>query len=394
MEEACSNPLFTRPRLGRLWKQSAAAGCGDCRPSKASAFRPRFQGEKGHGEFFPRTVRQAFSLVELLVVLAILGLLLGLLLPAVQSAREATRLVQCGSNLRQLGLAIHARHEARRLLPTSVASGNIGAFDMFDPRSGTSHSWIVQILPYLDEQPLFDRFDLRRDIFDAAVASPSGPQAERLPVLICPSDGAGGTGFSDPTLTKGAVCGRGNYAAWASPYHVEYQHRYPATLAWRKRPRLADVTDGLHAAIIATEVRASGHSADARGAWALGWNGASVLAFDMHHGGPEGGPFRHSFISRGHTQRPNLSDSEINADTLYNCPEPTTAERAGMPCANWRPFGTFHYLSSAPRSRHMEGVQSLWADGRVTFLDDDADEIVLSYLIAIGDGQASSISSH
>lgn len=332
-------------------------------------------------------VQSGFSLVEVLVVLATIALLIGLVLPAVQSARESARLVQCGSNLRQIGIAIHTRHEARRLLPTSVASGGFDGLGDFNPRSGTSHSWLVQILPFLDDQPLADRFDLRKPMFAAPPGGAAGPEAARLPLLVCPSDGASGPPFADPKLTAGRECGRGTYAAWASPYHVEYQHLYPATLGWRERPRLADVTDGLHAALMATEVRAGRAAGDARGAWAVGWNGASVLAFDMHHGGPDGGPFRHSPDSLGHTQRPNIRSERVNVDVLYACPEPAAAVGAGMPCGTWQFFGPWRYLSSALRSLHRGGVQALWADGRVTFLEDGIDEILMAYLIAIGDGQ-------
>lgn len=321
----------------------------------------------------------------MLVVIAILGMLIALLLPAVQSTREAARRVQCGSHLRQLGIAIHAREQARRLLPTTVTSGAVGAWDMFDPRAGTSHSWIVQILPFLEQQSLFDRFDLTRSLFEPPRDGGPGPQAERLEILVCPSDGATG-GFNEPSLTFGLTCGRGNYAAWASPYHVDFQHLHPAILGWRERPRFTEVSDGLQATLMASEVRAGRDPGDARGAWAVGWNGASVLAFDMHHIDDGGGPFRHSSISLGHTQRPNIQSPEVNVDVLYACPEPEAAARAGMPCETWWPFTTWHYLSSAPRSRHPGGVQALWGDGRVTFLEDGIDEIVMAYLIAINDG--------
>jgi prepilin-type N-terminal cleavage/methylation domain-containing protein/prepilin-type processing-associated H-X9-DG protein len=342
---------------------------------------PGKPAEQPHG-------RPGFSLVEMLVVIAILGMLLALLLPAVQAARESARRVQCGSNLRQLGVAVHARQEARKLLPTTVSSGSVGDWDMFDPRAGTSHSWIVQILPFLEEQSLFDRFDLKRNLFEPSTGSEAGPEAERPAILVCPSDDAGGEAFRDAELTADRPCGRGNYAAWASPYHVEYQHRHPAVLAWRERPaRLGDVSDGLTNTLVASEVRTGRSAADIRGAWAVGWNAASVLAYDMHHDGEDAGPFRHSLISLGHTQRPNIRAPEVNVDVLYACPDPEATARAGMPCASWQPWGIWHYISSAPRSRHPNGVQALWADGRVTLLEDGADEIALAYLIAIDDGR-------
>ncbi len=344
-------------------------------------------GDGARGTAFAR----GFSLVEVLVVVAILGLLLGLLLPAIQSARESARLVQCGSNLRQIGGAIHARHEARRVLPTSVASGGFDFLGDFDPRGGTSHSWLVQILPFLGEQPLADRFNLRQGLFAGPHSDRPGPEAERVPLLVCPSDGAGGPPFSHAWLTAGRACGRGNYAAWAGPYHGEYQHLYPAALGWRTRPRFIDVTEGLHAALMATEVRAGQHQQDARGAWAVGWNGASVLAFDMHHRDIIRGPFRHAEQSLGHTQRPNIRDAAVNVDVLYACPDPVAASRAGMPCGTWQSWGQWRFLSSAPRSLHRGGVQALWADGRVTFLEDGIDEILMAYLIAIGDGHTVSL---
>lgn len=331
------------------------------------------------------------TLVEVLVVTAIIGLLVALVLPAVQSAREATRLAHCGSNLRQIGIAVHLRHEARGLLPTTVTSGKVDSWDAFDPRAGTSHSWIVQLLPYLDEQALFQRFDMTQSLFWPASDSAPGPEAERPSILVCPSDDSGGGHFSDPDLTAGRRCGRGNYAAWASPFHVEYQHRYPAVLGWRERPRLADVTDGLQATLMASELRVGRQASDARGAWAVGWNGASVLAFDMHHDGGDGGPFRYAAMSLGHTQRPNIRDPDVNVDMLYACSDPRGTASAGMPCGIFRPFGRWYFLSSAPRSRHPGGVQALWADGRVNFLEDGVDEVTMAYLIAIRDGRRTSL---
>ncbi|MGI9176297.1 MAG: DUF1559 domain-containing protein [Pirellulales bacterium] len=330
--------------------------------------------------------RRGLSLVEMLVVVAIIAVLVGLLLPAVQAARESARRLKCAANLKQVGLAVLSHHDARRRLPTTVLSGTVSPRGEFDPRSGTSHSWLVQILPYLEEQSRFDRFDLRRDLFDpGAAAGAPGPEADRPEVMSCPGD-PGGPPFRHETLTRGRPCGRGSYAAWASPYHVEYQQRYPAALGWRPRPRLGDLRDGTHATLVAAEVISGADEWDSRGAWAVGWNAASVLAFDMHPY-PDAPPFRHFPMSLGHTQRPNNRDPAINVDVLYDCSDPAAATARGMPCAEWREDDIWRYLSSAPRSRHPGGVQSLWADGRVDFLTETVDEIMLAYLIAIDDGR-------
>jgi prepilin-type N-terminal cleavage/methylation domain-containing protein/prepilin-type processing-associated H-X9-DG protein len=332
--------------------------------------------------------RRGFTLVEVLVVVAIIAALIGLLLPAVQSARESSRRLACGANLKQVGLAVLSHHEARRLLPTAVTSGTVSRRGDLDPRSGTSHSWLVQVLPYLEEQARFDRFDLGRSLFDPGPKAGSpGPESDRPAVLACPSDG-GGPPFRHATFTNDRPCGKGNYAAWASPYHVEFQHRFPAPLGWRPRPRLVDLRDGTHATLMASEVLAGPEEWDARGAWAVGWNGSSVLAYDMHPY-PDAPPFRHFFLSLGHTQRPNIRDPSINVDVLYACDdrEAAAALGRGMPCAEWHANDEWRYLSSAPRSRHPGGVQALWADGRVDFLEDGVDEITLAYLIAIDDGR-------
>ena len=129
-----------------------------------------------------RSRRPAFTLVELLVVIAIIGILIALLLPAVQAAREAARRVQCTNNLAQLGLALQNYDSAHQTLPPGVvdAKGPIRN----EPK-GYHMSWLVQILPYMEEQVTFEHVDFSVGAYDRK----NDPVAAvQIATFACPSD--------------------------------------------------------------------------------------------------------------------------------------------------------------------------------------------------------------
>jgi prepilin-type N-terminal cleavage/methylation domain-containing protein len=126
--------------------------------------------------------KPAFTLVELLVVMAIIGILISLLLPAVQASREAARRTSCANNVTQLGLAVHTYEFHHESLPAGVTNpdGPIRS----EPQ-GTHVGWIVRILPYLEERVLYGRFD---QTVGAYAPANSAVRAARIHVLQCPSD--------------------------------------------------------------------------------------------------------------------------------------------------------------------------------------------------------------
>lgn len=351
---------------------------------------------------------KGFTLVELLVVIAIIGTLVSLLLPAVQAARESARRVHCLNNLKQLGLAVLQYESARGVLPPCGSAAIIqdshnDRADIWNPYSGQQLSWIVFVLPYLEQGSLYARFDLEKPITNQS----SSPQAERPPALLCPSDQAQGRFYQllvpgvGPNFIQAA---KGNYAAYVSPFHVDLQFLYPGALVGTPQ-KLSSIEDGTSTTLALSEVRTLDHQADERGVWALPWSGASLLAFDMHpqewpdaHDGSGVGdtfaaqnraPYVVNPDSLGETQRPN--NQGPNQDTLKSCRPGTALEKFAeaneLPCTWSRSPGLNGYMSAAPRSLHPGGVNATYLDGHVTFLVDAIDEFSMAYRVSAVDGQ-------
>lgn len=361
-----------------------------------------------------------FTLIELLVVVSLIAVLVAFLLPAVQFARESARRAQCASNMRQIALGVlnyevnHERLPASGIVDlvdvtvpaASASDGEQFHLQIFNHLGGKRISWMVLVLPYLEEQALYDRFDLAKTIF----AQPGDPQARDVAKYFCPTDDTGDRVFEYEYLKVGATSvvdqfAKGNYAAFVSPFHMDLQLLYPGALVAGGQ-RMGQIPDGASQTLLLSEVRTLEHRADQRGAWALPYAGASLLAFDMHplgwHSLDDGTDelipiLQHRTLyepnpeSRGRAQPPN--NQGPNKDTLEFSSASEVykhvvamAHNARMPCT-WRkiPPGIHGYNSAAPRSLHPGGVNAGYLDGHVEFLGNDVDEILFSRSVSVAD---------
>jgi prepilin-type N-terminal cleavage/methylation domain-containing protein/prepilin-type processing-associated H-X9-DG protein len=185
-----------------------------------------------------RTSRSSngFTLVELLVVIAIIGILVALLLPAIQAAREAARRSQCLNNLKQIGLACQNYADAKKALPPGYTAGT-------NPDStAPGWGWATYLLPYFEETLLYQQLDL---------AKPVETQADiqtMLPVFICPSDQISPTPFEVTSDSLELICAAApsSYAATVGDDASEVDAPTGDGVFYRNsKTRLKDITDGL-----------------------------------------------------------------------------------------------------------------------------------------------------
>ena len=191
--------------------------------------------------------RRGFTLIELLVVIAVIAILVSLLLPAVQQAREAARRTACLNNLKQIGLAMHNYESALGSFP----SGYIYEPGPEGNRSG--YGWGALLLPYLDQAPVHDQIDFRAPIYDPANAF---VRTRHLPAFLCPTDTVSPDGFvvmgegeaTEPEITTGETeaYAMASFAACFGPPDLdETQEQRDGMFSRNSSTRPADVRDGL-----------------------------------------------------------------------------------------------------------------------------------------------------
>ena len=293
--------------------------------------------------------RLGFTLVELLVVVTIIGLLIVLLLPAVQAAREAARRAQCSNNLKQLGLALLTYENANEMLPPGHG---------YAPNQGANvWSWPVRLFPYLDQSALATIVEANWGVSVGTtwVESSSVGKAisAQIPVFLCPSDvgihtrwneqltcvvGSGTTAWKDK---RGRLSYAGNYGQG----QMEATSRVNGVFGVNSTTRISNIQDGTSNTLLFSELLA-GHKCTIRGTY----------------GYMEGPLFME-----------NYPPNDPTPDLVRWCDPADGLAGAQAPClwtsGNWGALSLFNMVLHTSRSAHPGGVQSAMCDGTVRFVN-------------------------
>lgn len=281
-----------------------------------------------------------FTLVELLVVIAIIGTLIGLLLPAVQSAREAARRSQCTNNLKQWGLAMHGHHDATGYLPYGNNRVNPQGTESTKPsNSSARRTFIISLWPYLEQLELSSAYNPALGFFQSPNLALCAAPATHY---YCPSDRPSAMARHD-IYVRCLV----NYVPNYGPDELFTQGR-KAPFGWTHsggwsnfipyRTKFADITDGTSKTLLMAEIRFRPRD-DSRDSRGDAFNEAGMSWFMAY-------------------STPNSGVDRMNTGTC------TPADVPDMPCQQ---TGGATY---AARSRHPGGVNVAMCDGSVRFIQD------------------------
>jgi prepilin-type N-terminal cleavage/methylation domain-containing protein len=313
--------------------------------------------------------RTAFTLVELLVVIAIIGILIGMLLPAVQQVREAARRTQCANSMRQLALASHNYESAHRHFPTPAAGSLEG------------YSLIAQILPFVEQANLQSQIDFNQDLLQGLPWNPvvnpfyADLVSQRVSILECPSDS--GNPFLDENGTTWA--GSNYFGNSGTATGVLYVTSQPTDgVFWRgSEVTFGELTDGSSNTALLAEtlfgIRGDSTTdlinAQTQMARVSGGAPGSISAEDL----VAQAPTRYEGRRAGQWIRNLPYQGMINAFFQPNSPQPDVA---------------FHGDSmSAARSNHPGGVNVSRCDGSTSFVSNSVDLETWRNLFARNDGQ-------
>jgi prepilin-type N-terminal cleavage/methylation domain-containing protein/prepilin-type processing-associated H-X9-DG protein len=301
--------------------------------------------------FAPRSFR-GFTLIELLVVIAVITILIGLLLPAVQAAREAARRAQCANNLKQIGLAMHSYHIVQNTFPPGYITAVVN--DPTMPEIGPGWSWGVMILSQLEQQPLYQSVNFNLQITDPGSLTARTPT---LAVFVCPSNV--GSGPIVPSNLTGARLvtdvSAGQYVASAGQLEPgEFPGSNNGVFYRNSQNGLRDITDGSSTTLMVGE--RSRNIADAT------WVGA-VPIWQL-------------------CTNPNWVVQECGPPSTMVVSHTGTAATGPIYVPNSKSSMVDDYWSL-----HPGGCNFLFCDGSVRFIKESVDPNVFSYLSTRAGGE-------
>ncbi|HVJ81480.1 MAG TPA: DUF1559 domain-containing protein [Planctomycetia bacterium] len=350
----------------------------------------------------PRALRSGFTLIELLVVVAIIGVLIALLLPAVQMARETARRSQCVNNLKQIGLGLHNYLDAFGTLPPSVATTYYGTAFYW-------HSWSIhaRLFPYLEAGAKYDaaNFDV-----DASNSANTSSINSLRGVWLCPSDVKG----EEKRASKGYDntnygFNRGHWYTWGGP-NASAKPVSPFYPNSKVKP--AHIVDGMSKTLFAAEVKARiwyirhctnfdtwtpatqpGPDVGPENIPAYG-SCAGGESKDTLHGEWHNGADHHSGFTTAYTPNRKTGGTIVNptvdvgaspypAGTVLDDVDITGRREQQAGVAGY--VGTYSAITS--RSYHPGGVNSLFGDGSVRFVSDSVNGWVWRAAASIAGGE-------
>ncbi len=330
-----------------------------------------------------------FTLVELLVVIAIIGILIALLLPAVQAAREAARRSQCANNLKQLGLGLHNYHDVYNAFPYSTLAKGSCTTNTGVPAAGgvKNHRGWVGVLPFIEQSPLNERFDFNQASggYDRAGVGVTGSPANGndavvstiIQTFICPSD-PGRRNIAAGDGAAYAIGGRAGYEGAKTNYDFQAHLQTSDCALWKNigltgrymfgiesSCRISDILDGTSNVVMLCETTLDAKDGRTSPWGYTNWTAAGV---DVSWRAGTGGCV------------PILG---LNADAGINfwpC-----CSWSATPCASLARGSVAHW--NRPGSLHPGGCQVALGDGSVRFISETVSYVTRLRLARMADGE-------
>ncbi|MBM4021400.1 MAG: DUF1559 domain-containing protein [Planctomycetes bacterium] len=366
-----------------------------------------------HGRRLGRAVRavDGFTLVEVLVVIAIVATLVGLLLPAAQGARETARQMNCAGNLRQLGLAILIYESAKRHFPPTDARPPAASSPW---SAGGGWSLHARLLPYVEEASLADRFDFRQAAFRGTFASQEPNPAfaplfaTPITMFLCPSDSATIVNWSGghPYAGNNYMVSIGSATAnGQGRMYWNFSRQTDGIVYENSKVKLASITDGTSRTAIGSEsVRSVGEDTTFPAGspppfpyqytlnGSTGWNSGTLVP----PGGPTPTTATIDSILTGWTSLTSWRGAASPAMRGRGLAWAATTfgnslTNGFLPPNSAIPDYVVHWSGFAgPKSRHHGGANVVFADAHVALLSDATDPTLHRALHSINDGEGGS----